>query len=289
MYQLSNGEIRIGVNKIGAELRSLQDEKTGREYMWNGDPKYWERIAPILFPQVGNCKNKELKYEGTSYPMSQHGFARDMEFALISQTDDTMWFGLDATEETLRRFPFLFRLELGYRIAGRVVEVLWKVINQDKKTMYFSIGGHPAFLCPFHEGQAQTDCYLWFDTPNQVKSRRLAPDGLIGDVWDTYSLEEGYLPIGEGLFDHDALIIENQPIHSVALADAHKQRYVTMKFDMPLFGVWSPPKKHAPFVCLEPWCGRSDHTDFSGTLKEQEFVNQLEAGQEFHQSYTIEI
>ena len=287
MYKIANEEITIEVDMLGAELKSLWDHKTGREYMWEGDPRYWKRTSPILFPLVGNYKNKETSYQGNIYKMPQHGCARDMEFELISRTEDTIWFGVDSTAETLKIYPFSFRLELGYRLEGRTVEVLWRVINRGHDTMYFSIGGHPAFKCPLHQMENQTDYYILFDVKDKVISRRIGEDGLASDILDTYTLDDGYLPVSADLFDHDALVIENQPVHSVALADADKRPYLKMRFDVPLFGIWSPPGKHAPFVCIEPWYGRCDHAGFEGTLKEREFGNQLEPGEQFEASYYI--
>ena len=288
MYKLANEEITIEVDTLGAELKSLLDHKTGREYMWEGDPRYWKRTSPVLFPLVGNYKNKETSYRGKVYKMSQHGCARDMEFILISQTSDTIWFGVDSTEETLKSYPFPFRLEVGYRLAGKAVEILWRVINTGNDTMYFSIGGHPAFKCPLHQMEEQTDYYILFDVKDKVISRRIGEDGLASDILDTYTLDDGYLPISADLFDHDALLIERQSIHSVALADADKKPYVKISFDVPLFGIWSPPGKHAPFVSIEPWYGRCDHSNFAGTLEEREFGNQLDAGQQFDAFYKIE-
>ena len=62
---------------------------------------------------------------------------------------------------------------------------------------------------------------------------------------------------------------------------------VSVSFDMPLFALWSPPGKNAPFVCIEPWCGRCDAADFEGTLSERAFNNALDAGKTFQTSYTM--
>lgn len=136
-YELHNEEIAVRIALLGAELKSLKDIKSGREYMWSGDPAFWKRVSPVLFPLVGNYRNKQAVYEGKAYPLSQHGFARDREFTLVSQTDEEAWFALDSDETTRECYPFDFRLELGYRLSGREVEVLWRVKNTGKETMYF--------------------------------------------------------------------------------------------------------------------------------------------------------
>ena len=138
-YQLKNQELTLKISSKGAEMKSLKDNKTNQEYLWHGDSAYWGRTSPVLFPIVGNYREKESVFEGKTYSMSQHGFARDMEFTLESQKEEEIWFELKENEETLKKYPFAFRLHLGYRLDGRSVEVLWKVENPNEKKMYFSM------------------------------------------------------------------------------------------------------------------------------------------------------
>lgn len=218
--------------------------------------------------------------------MSQHGFARDMEFSLLTQEEDRIWFCLEDTEETREKYPFAFRLELGYAISGRTVEVLWRVINPAGETMFFSIGGHPAFYCPPGGQGKQTDCAVAFDTEKRIVSRLLGKKG-VTDIRLEYPLEDGCLSITEELFDHDALILEDHQAHQVSLVDPAGKRYLTVAFDAPLLGIWSPPKKNAPFVCIEPWYGRADHENYGGTWENREWGNRLEAGETFEAAYRI--
>ena len=256
--------------------------------MWNANPIYWKRTSPILFPVVGSYKNKEVRYKDRLYTLPQHGFARDMEFELISIAQDEIWFGLSSSIDTLEVYPFPFRLEVGYKVKGEQVEVIWRVKNVGTNTMYFSIGGHPAFACPEKDGGKQTDYYLYFEGKEQITSRMIQ-NGVATDELVTYQLDGGYLQISEHLFDNDALVIENHQAQKVSLCRPDKQPYVTVTFDAPLFGIWSVPGKAAPFVCIEPWYGRCDHKDFNGTLDEREWGNVLEAGKVFEKNYQIVI
>lgn len=289
MYALKSGDLSALFTSAGAELKSLKDCKTGQEYMWSADPAFWKRTSPVLFPLVGNYKNKEVRHNGRLYSLPQHGFARDMEFEMTSLTQDEIWFSLSSTPDTVRKYPFLFRLEIGYKLEGRSLRVTWRVINRGKETMYFSIGGHPAFVCPLKKEDRQSDYYISFDADGEVKSRMIGAGGLATDTILTYPLEEGYLRIAEDLFDHDALVIENHQAQKVSLCTPDKKPYVTVSFDAPLFGVWSVPGKSAPFVCIEPWYGRCDHENFSGTLQEREWGNELAPAETFETVYTIEI
>ncbi|MDD2971142.1 MAG: aldose 1-epimerase family protein [Lachnospiraceae bacterium] len=288
MYTIQNEEICIKVNSFGAELTSLQDVNTKREYMWSADPTYWKRTSPILFPFVGGLKNKEYSYEGKTYPMSQHGFARDMEFQLIEQTASKLLFALESDEETLQKYPFAFQLILGYELKGRKVIVSWQVNNKDQKKMYFAIGGHPAFLCPIDPDKKQTDYEIYFGT-DEITSSMIGESGLMTTEKIVYPLQDGALSVTEDLFEHDALVIEHNQTQKVAFLDENEMPYLTVSFDAPLFGIWSPPHKNAPFICIEPWYGRCDAEDFEGNLAEREWENSLEVNGTFKTKYSISI
>lgn len=169
------------------------------------------------------------------------------------------------------------------------MKVTWKVTNQDDKEMFFSIGGHPAFYCPLNPGEKQTDYSIYLEGAKEITSRRIGEGGLATDTLVTYPLEESCLPIDAHLFDYDALVVENHQTQKVSLLDPGKHPYVTVSFDAPLFGLWSPPKKNAPFVCIEPWYGRCDHEKFEGTLEEREWGNRLSPEEVFEAFYTISI
>lgn len=285
-YRLENDAIRIEIELHGAELKSLVKKETGTEYMWCADPQYWGRTSPVLFPLVGNVSGKQYRTKGKTYDMGQHGFARDMEFTLESQTDNEIWFVLRSNEETLAKYPYEFVLKLGYRLDGAKVDVLWHVENPSEEELPFAIGGHPAFYCPVTSGVKQSDCYIQFDVAGPLKCSTI--DGyLVGDRVDTYELEDGMLRIDEHLFDNDALIIEKQNIKKVSLCDPKKQVFLTIELDAPLFGIWRPADPGAPFVCIEPWYGRSDRIGYAGELRDREYENVLAAGENWDVGYTI--
>ena len=286
---LENDTLKAGINLFGAELCSLVKKETGDEYMWNADEKFWKRHSPVLFPIVGGLKNKEFHYDGKSYTMGQHGFARDMEFALVSKTDEEAWFSLTADEATYEKYPFTFTLEIGYRLEKETLHVIWRVINEDEKKMYFSIGGHPAFMCPLAGKGSQTDYYIGFDTKNDLTYSKLSENGLIYKKDNVLSTNGGMMKIDEHLFDEDALVIEGKQAKEVSLCDSEQNPYLTVSFDAPLFGLWSPAKKNAPFICIEPWYGRCDDENFTGTLEEREYGQQIEPGEQFETSYQIKV
>ncbi|MDE7430139.1 MAG: aldose 1-epimerase family protein [Lachnospiraceae bacterium] len=287
LFQISNDKVTIQVDSLGAELKSLKSLPDGREYMWQGDPAYWGRTSPVLFPIVGGLKDGRYRVDGREYDMGQHGFARDMEFRLKSQVASEIWFFLESNEVTLQKYPYPFLLEIGYEITGRTVVVKWRVCNPAKEPIWFSIGGHPAFLCPIDPGTDQTQYRLVFDEKEKLVSSCIE-GGLLGPRKKTYALRDGILPVTADLFDDDALVIEGEQAHSVALARPDGRPYLTVDFDAPLFGIWSPPKKKAPFICIEPWYGRCDSIDFAGEFQEREWGQQL-SGAVFETQYRITI
>ncbi len=285
-YVLENERLKVQIDTMGAELKSLSRKSDGLEYMWYADPAYWGRTAPVLFPFVGSLNDKKYRVNGREYTMGQHGFARDMEFELLGQKPDAVYFGIKSDGETRKKYPFDFELELGYKLEDNRIQVLWKVKNTGKEELPFSIGGHPAFMCPILPDTKQTDYFIRFDTDAPLASD-VIEDGLIGEALKEYGLEDGYLKITDDLFDGDALVMEKDQAHEVSLCLPDKEPYLTVKFNAPLFGIWSPVKKNAPFICIEPWYGRADRTGFQKELREREWGNLLGEGEVFEASYEV--
>lgn len=286
---LENDVLKVTINRFGAELSSMIKKETGVEYIWDADERFWKRSAPVLFPIVGSLKNKAFLYDGKSYPMGQHGFARDMEFSLVSNNGKEAWFSLSSDDSTYEKYPFAFSLEIGYVLLENTLKVIWKVVNEDDKVMHFSIGGHPAFMCPLNGEGAQTDYYLAFDSKEDLTYSKLSENGLVYKKDNVLATNGGKMKVTEHLFDEDALVIEGNQAHEVSLCNPDGDAYLTVAFDAPLFGLWSPAKKCAPFICIEPWYGRCDDEAFTGTLEQREYGQSLDVGAQFEVSYTIAI
>lgn len=287
-YELQNEQLKIEIDSFGAELKAVTRISDGRQYLWYADAKYWGRTSPVLFPFVGVPKNKEYRYAGKTYPMGQHGFARDMEFTLESQEKNGIWFGLSSTEETLEKYPFAFRLHIGYELSGNEVKVLWKVENTDTKNMYFSIGAHPAFLCPINGEEDKKGYGLQFGGLTDVLHHHgNTPEGLAVMEDGVLPLKDGRVAFTPGFFDKCTYMAEGKQTGEVSLLDKEGQPYVTVLFDAPLFAVWSPEGKNAPFVCIEPWYGRCDAVDFSGSLEERDYENRLAPEETFEAEYRM--
>ena len=276
IYYLENDILKITVDTHGAELSSIKNKKENKEMLWQGDPDFWGRKSPVLFPVVGKYKNGKTTYEGKEYQSGQHGFARDSEFTLVEKTENKLSFELLSNEETLKQYPFSFRLVCSFELNNDKIIVGWNVENIDDKKICFSIGAHPAFYC-------EKDKTVLSMNEENIKYALINSNGLYTP--QKYDVENSFV-LHDNVFDNDALIIENSEVNEISLIDNNK-KYLTVKFDAPLFGIWSPTKKNAPFVCIEPWYGRCDAEDFEGDITEREWGNSLEVGENWYKEYEI--
>ena len=181
-------------------------------------------------------------------------------------------------------------MKAGNRLSGRKVEVHWKVVNTGSGTMYFQIGAHPAFYFP--DFMPETSDRGWFHFGGKTGLEYiLVKEKGCADPDSRYALEmDGeYLRLDTHTFDKDALIIDNSQVGKVTLCRQDRTPWLSLTFDAPLVGLWSPPGKNAPFVCIEPWYGRCDRVGYTGEFSGKDWINRLEAGEEFNSVYTIEI
>ncbi len=281
--------LSLTVSSYGAEMRSIV--RNGREVLWSGDPQYWSRRSPVLFPFVGALKDGKYRFEGAEYPMGQHGFARDEEFELIGQSGHHLLYELRDNEKTRKLYPFSFCLQIEYVLTGSSVGVRWNVLNTGGCDLPFSIGGHPAFVCPFSpsgDGLYRIRLMREGAPLSELEYHPIVPGGLISSSVRTIPLTDGYLVPDRDLFAGDALVIEDRQCDRVSLCGPEGE-YLRVDFQTPLLGIWSPALKDAPFICIEPWCGRADGEDFRGELHEREYGNILSPGGEFSAGYTITI
>lgn len=284
--RLTNDIISIEVSEHGAELVSLK--KGNREYMWNGDPAFWNRHAPILFPVVGKPYNNELHIDGKVYPMKQHGFARDSEFESIGDGRLRM-----ADTDRTEQYPYKFLLEADYRLVGSSVEITWTVTNIDSKDMHFQIGAHPGFILPDYEVGRMVNGYVrYYDAEGNLVAptvtsflddgNRIPPDKRL------LVLKE--MPLMPRTFINDALIFEGGQVAKAELWDRHCQPVLSVSCPQAeAFGVWAPHKEGCPFVCLEPWCGICDAKGFTGDISQRTYSHRLAPEGQYRFSYTINI
>ena len=290
MQTLKNDVLTVEVSEHGAELQSIRKGTT--EYLWQGDPAYWGRRSPVLFPIVGSVWEKRYRVNGTEYELGQHGFARDMKFVLVSQTEDEVRYRLESDEETLKKYPYPFVLEIAYRLHGSSLDVIWEVTNPASEEMYFQIGAHPAFNYPNYDPQTTERGYFVFDKSEGLQCIRIVEKGCV-DAETRYPLEipaDGRLKVERDTFDAiDTIMLQDSQIGRVDYLRADGTPWLSLTFDAPVVGIWSPPGKVAPFICIEPWYGRCDRAGYEGEYQDKDWMNRLAPGEKFSSVYTIEI
>ena len=240
---INNDQITAQFKTLGAELFSLKD-KNNKEFIWEGNPDFWGKHSPILFPIVGSLKNNTFEYNGTSYSLPRHGFARELTFEVIDKKEDSVIFSLQSNEETLKKYPFSFELQLSYTLIDCSLHLGYKVINTSDTALPFSIGGHPAFALP----KAFEKYSLQFDASNSL-TYHLLEEGLISNQTKTIEIPNQQLNLEYQLFENDALVFKNIPSKSVTILEENQPILKVDYTDFPDLGVWTPV--NTPFLCIE--------------------------------------
>lgn len=285
--QIENERMQIEISNVGAEPVLLWDKKQARNVLWRGDPRFWKRHDPILFPNVGKMYRNEFRHQGNLYTTSQHGFARDRVFSCIVREKDKVVHRLVSDDATRENYPFDFALAVIHKLEGNSLWVEWQVTNTGKQPMYFTIGGHPAFS--LLKNSLNKDAYeLLFPGTESLVYHLIDPQ--IGNPrpgeTQVLTLQDHRLPLSDALFQKDALIFDDGQISEVQLWHQDGTRLVTLNAEgFPNFGIWSVAK--APFVCLEPWIGRTDDAGFKNDISQKPGITKVDPGQCFSSHYTI--
>ena len=278
---LSNSELTATINSFGAELISLKN-KSNREFIWEGNPDYWGKHSPILFPIVGSLKNDNYIYNISIYHLPRHGFAREMDFEVKEKTDLEVVFSLKQTRATLEKYPFNFELQISYTLTNSVLKIGFKVINNNDFSMPFSIGAHPAFALPSDFKNYE----LLFEKSEKLIVSTLQND-LISNATYILPMENNSLRLNYSLFENDALIFKTIASKSVSITE-NKIPFLKVHYnDFPSLGIWT--KSQAPFICIEPWIGYADTIENNGNLEDKEGIQILGENQTFETNYLIEI
>lgn len=287
LHTLRNNELRITVAERGAELKSITALSDGTEYLFDGDPKWWKYSAPVLFPIVGKVNGGKYRAEDKEYSLPQHGFARTTDFWLVDATANALTFALESNAITLKVYPYRFRLEISFELIGNEVKVCWKVANVDDKTIYFSIGAHPAICCPIAYRENFSDCYLRFNKAEKSARLSLAENGaLTHDRIPT--LDGTELALNYELFKGDALVFDDLKSDEVTVCSRKSSKSLTLRAKgFPYWGIWTPAQGGAPFICIEPWHGHADYVEFTGELKDKEGIIKLDGGETFETSISF--
>jgi galactose mutarotase-like enzyme len=290
MVILKNNYLQVELDPKGAEIAKVIGNEDHINYMWKQDPLLWGHSAPILFPIVGALKNGKTNIEGKSYSMNQHGFSRNSVYEVEESDDTHVVFHLHENEETKTMYPYSFDLYVTYTLEDNILKADLEVVNERDDHIMFQIGGHPAFACPFMEGESANDYYVEFSQNETVSSKVIYParGGMSHELKPLFENERRFF-IRQALFNSDAIVVSHFKSESVALKSINHDK--SLVFHMEGFdhlGLWT--SNHVGgLLAIEPWVGHTDYVDFNGEFKDKEGIVTLNKGERFHCQFKIEI
>jgi galactose mutarotase-like enzyme len=277
---ISNSELSATINTVGAELISLV--KNNKNYIWQVDETHWNKTSPVLFPIVGKLKNDSYTYEGISYNLPRHGFARNMEFTFEQRSASQIIFELNESEDSKANYPFDFKLFIAYTLMDNELIIEYFVRNQSDEVLPFSIGAHPAFAI---SGNFE-DYSLQFNKEEIFETHHLENESFNNET-TLIASENSVISLDYTLFEKDALVFKQLQSNEVILKNKDKN-VLKVNFDhFPYLGIWT--KQNAPFLCIEPWCGLADNENHNGNLEEKEGINHLQPNEDFLRAIRVEI
>jgi galactose mutarotase-like enzyme len=290
MYSLKNNHLQITIKKRGAELCNITSIKHKTEFLWQAHPDIWGSHAPNLFPIIGSMKDDSYVYNNETFHMPKHGFARHNDtFTIKNQTDTSITFQLVSNDALYRLYPFLFQFSITYTLLENKLFVNHNIKNLDKKPLYFSVGGHPAFNCPLLEGEKYTDYFLEFTKPETSESYILnMKNGLLTNKTKPVFTNGTKIHLRPDLFNEDALIFKKLESKKVMLKHETKGEILSVNFeDFKQLGIWAKP--NAPYVCIEPWLGIADNETTNQNIETKEGILKLDVDTTFNATYSIDI
>lgn len=279
---------RLGGELLSYKLDGVEKIHQGQECIDEYGKVYWKRHFPVLFPIVGKLKQNKTIINGRTYEMSQHGFARDMEFEPITKLDNFHSYVLRSNPSTMAKYPFEFALYITYRTDANKLTTIYKVVNEGETNMPFGIGGHPAFKID-RDDLFNEEYYLEFEQDEDKIHFLYLVDGLIGTEYaKNIMIDKRRIKITKDTFNNDAVIMKGLTSHKISLKRRRGNKtLLTMDYEgFPYLGVWSKPG--APFLCIEPWYSTADAIKSIGVFAQKNDIIVLEPKKEFECKFTVE-
>lgn len=281
LLTLQDQTYSVSVETVGAELKSYKDE-SGKEFIWDSNPKFWSRSSPLLFPTIGNLRNNRTIINGTEYEIPKHGFVRDMDMEYEIEADNKISFSCQYTEDTLKCYPFRFRFRQTYELNGPELRITYLVTNADDKEMYYHLGAHPGFMCPLEEGEQFSDYILKFPYAETCDSPVYDLQNLQFDPAGTkrYLDNSDTIKLDYPLFQSDALVFSHMKSKSVQIINPATGKGVQVDYpDFATVAFWTPAEGEAPFLCVEPWNGAAIFADEDDEFIHKRDIQTLQPGE----------
>lgn len=274
ILELSNGEARAQIACEGAE--AVRWCVGGRELLWRPAGAFWDRVAPVLFPVVGWCRDARICVQGQYYPMGVHGFAAGRVFEVESQSDSSVRFVLRSDEQTLAQYPFRFTLRVDHALTPQALETSLHITNEGDAPMPYACGLHPGFAWPF-AGGAREDYRAEFSAAESAQVPLIAAGGLFSRETRAAPLQGRGLALNDGVFEQEALCFLNARSRHMDFCAPDGSAIRVASDDFAHLALWSKPG--APFVCIETWTGHGDPVGFAGELADKPSMIVLAPGE----------
>ncbi|WP_405202599.1 aldose 1-epimerase family protein [Dokdonia sp. LLG6352-1] len=286
LHTITNEHLTCSILAKGAEIRSLTNNKTGQEYIWQINPEVWRSSSPPLFPAIGTIKEGTIIYKETAYPMTKHGIARDNDHFIYKQlSPSSCSFTLSHNEDTLVLYPFKFSFTITYILEDNRLLMAYEVVNLDTVPMYFTFGGHTAYACPVSDKKELSDYVIEFPEAQNLSSLTLDNTGLLTSVTRDINTDGALLSLSKSLFNKDALIFSDIDYNWVRLREKSKTKGIIVRFTgYQNLALWAQPG--ADYVCIEPWLGLPDAENESLDITKKSTYTKLEPQKQL--SRTIE-
>lgn len=281
LQTIENEHLLCTIESSGAEVRSLIDKQTGKEYIWQIDPRVWGSSAPVLFPAIGKIKDDHITHQGRRYAMPKHGIVRNNDTLKFEQSiDNSVSFTLTDSAATIVQYPYKFEFTVSFTLVKNRLLMTYSITNQDTQPLAFTCGGHTAYACPLSEDTSLTDYLVEFPSEISLEATRLGASGLLSDQKETIAAKSALLPLSDTLFNKDALIFTKIQADWVRLRKRNEKKGVVVHFKgYPHLALWSKPK--ADYLCIEPWLGLPDREDESLEITKKSTYESIAPGAQF--------
>ena len=286
--RLENRDILVNIKTTGAELCGIQNKNTGIQYIWQPGKEIWDHSSLLLFPNPGRVCRDRIFVNGKVYPATMHGFLTDREFEVIDLTTDRAVLRTKADKGTRKYFPYAFQFVVSFLLEGTKLIERIEITDEDDEVMFFSFGAHPGFYLPLVLGESGDDYQLKFDVPQQLLRLHTQPGSMLLTNEETVYLDnEDTIQLHENFFDEGPVLLKNVKADSVTLISQKSSHYVKLGISgFPYMCLWGNPKRNA-VICVEPWCGISDHTDCDHVWEHKEGIQSIKPGETFCRDLTF--
>ncbi|MGL5053794.1 MAG: aldose 1-epimerase family protein [Cetobacterium sp.] len=294
MIKIENKKLVILINKFGAELKSIKNKSNDIEYIWPGKEGSFKKSAPNLFPFIGNIVTGKIDYtlgkdERVTLPMTKHGFARDVNFEILEQTETTVKFELKPSAFIEKMYPYNFSLIVEYVLEDDILHHNYIVKNNGVIEMYYHIGGHTAFYCNYNGDKNFENYYLEFSNKEcdlyKIDEKN---NSFLSSNTEKYTFSQKFI-LSKEKFQKDALVFEGLENDKINIKHLNSTHGVEFGFEnLSTLTIWTSTDS-SEFICLEPWAGITDFTENSNTVESKRNIQKLNSNEHKKYSQTIRV